>query len=286
MKKKIVFPFLMAALFGLAACASSVPASSETPSSEEPSETTSTVTSTVTSVATSVETTSEVTSVETSVSETTSEEPVETLIPVFNYGFDAEFAGDPAIAAPEEGEGFIITDQGYATTINGSLEPAPAPSWTFVYTGYDKNMPEFELEAGVRFGASTNNTAVFGMRVCYDGCYDVQFSAKNNNDGWQGVQMFQAGGPLLAQHDNTEKGGLITDGSLSIVPDTDYTLKFRSVIDDDELALVSVFVNDVKVIELGGLSTATLNANAKHGMGASAGSWVIVDYYKGSNIVI
>ncbi|HOJ44655.1 MAG TPA: hypothetical protein PK340_01270 [Bacilli bacterium] len=287
MKKKLLFPFLMAALFSLAACTSSVPTSSETPSSGEPSQTTSTV---VSSETTSTVTTSEATSIESSVSETTSEttseEPGETLEQVFNYGFDPEFAGDPAIAAPEEGEGFIITDQGYASTINGALEPAPAPNWTFVYTGYDKNMPEFELEAKVRYGASTNNTAVYGMRVCYDGCYDVQFSAKNNNDGWQGVQIYQAGGPLIAQHDNTEKGGLITDGSLAIVPDTDYVFKFRSVIGVDELALVTVSVNDVKVIEIGGLSTSTLNANAKHGMGASAGSWIMVDYYKGSRVIV
>lgn len=278
MKNKLFVPFLLSLMLSLVACNST--------SSSEPQDSSS-----------SLEESSEPSSSEvseepsSSVEPSSSEEPSSsgptiTLVPVFDYQFEAAYAGDPAINAPEEGEGFIITDQGVASTINGAKEPAPAPAWTFTYTGYDKNMPEFEIEAKVRFGASTNDTSVFAIRTCYDGCYDVQFSAKNNANGWQGVQIYQAGGGLIAQHDDTTKGGLITDGSLSIVPNTDYIFKFRSVADTNGNALVTVSVNDVKVIEIAGLSRSTLNANAKHGMGASVGSFITVDYFKGSTVVI
>ncbi len=273
MKNKLFVPFLLSLMLSLVACNNNT-------SSSEPLDSSS-----------SQEESSEISSESSEEPSSSSEEPsssgpTETLVPVFDYQFDAAYAGDPAINAPEEGEGFIITDQGVASTINGAKEPAPAPSWTFTYTGYDKNMPEFEIEAKVRFGASTNDTSVFAIRTCYDGCYDVQFSAKNNANGWQGVQIYQAGGGLIAQHDDTAKGGQITDGSLSIVPNTDYIFKFRSVADTNGNALVTVSVNDVKVIEIAGLSRSTLNANAKHGMGASVGSFITVDYFKGSNVVV
>ncbi len=283
MNKKLSIPLLMTTLVTLFACGNTISSSSSEAASSSETSSESSVSSIVSSES------SETTSVSSEVSSeesSTSVTPTENLVEVFNYGFDAAYVGDPAINAPEEGEGFIITDGGYATTINGALEPAPAPGWTFAYGSYDLNMPEFELEAKVRFGASTNNTAVFDMRTCYDGCYDVQFSAKNNENGWQGVQIHQAGGSMIAQHDDPTKGGLITDGSLTIVPDTDYIFKFRSMIDENGNARVSAYVNGVKVIEISGLSRSTLNANAKHGMGVSAGTWANIDYYKGSNVII
>lgn len=279
MKKTILVPTVLTALMTLAGCfgssSSSSSASSATTTSSAPASSSSV--SSVSSVS------SEVSSVSSEVSSSVVE-PTETLVEVFNYGFDPEFADEPAINAPEEGEGFMVGSDGFASTINGSLARAAAPAWTFVYTGYDKNMPEFEIEAKIKYGASTNDTGVFAVRVCYDGCYDVQFSVKNTENGWQGVQIYQAGGGLIAQHDNTEKGGLITDGSLSIVPDTDYVYVIRSEDDGNGTKLVSIFINDVQVIEIAGLSGSTLNANAKHGMGAGAGTWVYVDYFKGYRI--
>ncbi len=207
------------------------------------------------------------------------------LVPVFNYESNAATAGSHAVASPAEGYGFIVGTDGFASTVNASNVPAAAPSWTFENDGYDKNMAEFELEAKVRFDASTNNTSVFAMRISYAGYYDVQFSAKNNVSGWQGVQIYKNGGVLAAQHDNVSKGGLITDGSLTITPYTDYIFRVRSMIIDSTTALVSVFVNDIKVIEISGLLREALNANANHGMGASAGSWIKTDYFRGSRVV-
>lgn len=287
MKKTILMPTMLTALMTLAGCfaSSSVSSSASSTSSSTSISVSSSSVSSVSSVSSEVSSSvSSDSSVSSSESSSSSEVPTETLVETFNYGFDVDYDGEPAINAPEEGEGFLIGADGLASTINGSLERSAAPSWTFVYTGYDKNMPEFEIEAKIKYGVSTNDTGVFAIRICYDGCYDVQFSVKNTEAGWQGVQIYQAGGGLVAQHDNVEQGGLITDGSLSIVPDTDYVYVIRSEDDGSGTKLVSVFVNDVKVIEKAGLSGSTLNANAKHGMGAGAGTWVYVDYFKGFRI--
>ncbi len=208
---------------------------------------------------------------------------------IWNNQFPSESAGTLAIGSPSEGDGFVLTNLGYASTFDNDdyNTPAPAPSWTFVGNGYDKHMTsQYEIEAIIRFDASTVDTAVFVIRISYSGYYDIQFRAKNTPAGWQGVQIY-AGAALVAQHNNTSLGGLITDGSLTIVPEVDYIVKIQTFLDQSGAASIGkVYVNGVKVIEVGGLSKSLLDTNANVPMGVSSGTFVQADYFKCSSFTI
>lgn len=260
MKKKIILPLMLLVTFGLTGCNNPGGDSSETPSnSNEPTTSEQAPSSTPDSSA----------------------DPVEEKIEIYNYDFDAEDVIDtPALPNIDEGMGIVAKEGGYATTISDAdLTEGVAPQWTFASANYDNDVPSFELETKTKVVstgiAEDINTQVSAIRIAYDWALDIQLNVKMNDEGWSGVKMYRAG-------DSIE---LASSEALNLVPDTYYTITIRAILLEDEASMhFSVAIDGTNVIDLE--KTAwKIDGNAKHGLGASQGSYVNWDYFKLSKVV-
>jgi hypothetical protein len=182
-----------------------------------------------------------------------------------------------------EGNGYLENGLGYAETVyldNSVPTFGNAGSWTFVSNGYDKGMEEFVIETAIKAvgHANADTSPVFSIRIDYDWLLDIHFSFNNNS--WTGVSVYNVPGGSIYSND-AAKGGLAP--SLSLELNTEYIIKI--VVKNSDVAgfdTLSIYIDNQKVIET---AVPNVNLNAQHIMGASAGSHIMVNYFKGNLIV-
>lgn len=204
----------------------------------------------------------------------------------FNYQFDVEYEGELALPNLLEGNGYVVNDDGYAETIyfsDNTITFGNADSWTFVSNGYDKNIHNFVIEAKVMAisNSVSNEAPRFSIRIDYDWMLDVHFNFNNNS--WTGIAVHNVTGGSRYS-DIAEDGGLALDGSLTLALNTEYV--FKIIIVDSDVAgedTLSVYVDDIKVMET---NIPEIDINSQHIMGASAGSHIVVDYFKCNLITV
>lgn len=204
----------------------------------------------------------------------------------FNYQFDVEYEGELALPNLLEGNGYVVNDDGYAETIyfsDNTITFGNADSWTFVSNGYDKNIHNFVIEAKVMAISNSVSSEAprFSIRIDYDWMLDVHFNFNNNS--WTGIAVHNVTGGSRYS-DIAEDGGLALDGSLTLALNTEYV--FKIIIVDSDVAgedTLSVYVDDIKVMET---NIPEIDINSQHIMGASAGSHIVVDYFKCNLITV
>ena len=202
---------------------------------------------------------------------------------IFNYQFDVADSGTLALPTLLEGNGYYVNDAGFAETVS-STSPVvfgDADAWTFVSDGYDKGMAEFVLETKVTALGHTNTdeSPIFSVRVDYDWMLDVHFNFNNNS--WSGVAVHNVPGGSVYSND-AAKGGLAPNLVLDL--NTEYV--FKIVVRDSDVIgqdMLIIYVDNVRVIAT---YIPDVNMNAQHIMGASAGSHIQVDYFKGNLIEV
>ena len=201
----------------------------------------------------------------------------------FNYQFDVEDSGTLALPNLVEGSGYYVNNGGYAETVS-SLAPVvfgEADAWTSVSDGYDKGMEEFVIETKVTALGHTNTdeSPIFTVRVQYDWLMDIHFNFNNNS--WSGVAVYNANGGTIYSN-NEASGGLAPNLVLDL--NTEYI--FKVVVTSSDVSgedTLRIYVDEVLVIEA---NVQNVNLNARHMMGASAGSHIKVDYFKGNLIEV
>ena len=201
---------------------------------------------------------------------------------VFNYQFDVADSGTLALPTLLEGNGYYVNDAGYAETVymqDSSPIFGDADSWTFVSNGYDQGMAEFVLEAKVTAlgHANAGESPIFSVRVDYDWMLDVHFNF--NNSSWSGVAVHNVPDGSVYSND-AAKGGLAPNLVLDL--NTEYV--FKIVVRDSDVIgqdMLIIYVDNVRVIAT---YIPDVNLNAQHIMGASLGSHIQVDYFKGNLI--
>lgn len=182
--------------------------------------------------------------------------------------------GEQAFNNKVEGQGFVIQDDGTASTITNVGSEGAAPQWTFNSNGYDHNVPSFEINAtfkAVSNGVSeTQSTQTAVLRFSYDWGFDVQFNISHNN-GWNGIKVYKIGGQELASSD-----------TLSFSEDRYYIFTVR-LINNGSQSQLQILVDGNIVIDVSNFEN--LSPFACQQIGSSQGSYIKWDNFKLDRII-
>lgn len=192
---------------------------------------------------------------------------------IYDYEFnDPADVNQNAYGTPGEGDGIVVKEGGYATTIsNGDFEEGPARNWTFAYEGYDRNIESFEMEAMVKVIPYDGCTKQAGVcfRFMYDWGLDCQFQFPLKKGGDSGLYIYNTNGSELARR-----------SFQGCVANTWTKLTIRLQRNADQQSThVTAFVNDVCGFEMMD-APWIVNNMANQGIGCSEKAYVQWDYVK------